>query len=255
VRVELQPAYVLHSRPYRDTSLLLDLLTPDWGRLSAVAKGVRRGKSQRRPLLNPFIPLLVSFQGRSNLQTLTGVEAEGPGHGLQGLALYSGFYLNELLVRLVGEWDANPAIYNDYRKVLCRLAQLGSQRAGADDPQSDFPKSDSPEPILRLFEWNLLSHLGYGIDFVREAQTGAAIEPDSLYQFDPEAGFIGPLARERQDPDSMARAGLFRGEDLLACDREDFSRPPTRVAAKRLSRLMLQPLLGARPLKSRELFK
>jgi len=250
VRVEFQPAYVLHTRPYRDTSLLLDLLTPDWGRLSAVAKGVRRGKSQRRPLLNPFIPLLVSFQGRSNLQTLTGVEADGPGHRLQGLGLYSGFYLNELLVRLLGEWDASPAIYRDYQRVMQRLSQLTQGSPGPDETSTN-----SPEPILRLFEWNLLSHLGYGINFNREAETGAEIQAASLYRFDPEAGFIGPQTVDPDTLDSTTRASLFRGEDLLACDREDFSNSQTRVAAKRLSRLMLQPLLGSKPLKSRDLFK
>ena len=250
MRVEFQPAYVLHTRPYRDTSLLLELLTPDWGRLSAVAKGVRRGKSQRRPLLNPFIPLLVSFQGRGNLQTLTGVEADGPGHRLQGLGLYSGFYLNELLVRVIGEWDASPAIYGDYQQVLQHLSQM--------TPGSPVPEevpSESPEPILRLFEWNLLSHLGYGVDFNREAKTGADIQAHSLYRFDPEAGFIGPQPVDPETLGGAARASLFRGEDLLACDREDFSSAQTRAAAKRLSRLMLQPLLGSKPLKSRDLFK
>lgn len=250
MRVEFQPAYVLHTRPYRDTSLLLDLLTPDWGRLSAVAKGVRRGKSQRRPLLNPFIPLLVSFQGRGNLQTLTGVEANGSGHRLQGLGLYSGFYLNELLVRLLGEWDASPAIYQDYQQVLQRLSQ-----AVQGSPSPNETPTDSPEPILRLFEWNLLSHLGYGINFNREAETGTEIQATSVYRFDPEAGFIGPQPIDPETLSSAARASLFRGEDLLACDREDLSNPQTRAAAKRLSRLMLQPLLGSKPLKSRDLFK
>ena len=254
MRVEFQPAYVLHTRPYRDTSLLLDLLTPDWGRLSAVAKGVRRGKSQRRPLLNPFIPLLVSFQGRGNLQTLTGVEANGPGHRLQGLGLYSGLYLNELLVRLLGEWDANPAIYGDYQQVLQRLPQTVMQSPDSGSHPGTSPP-ESPEPILRLFEWNLLSHLGYGVNFNREAETGAEIQAASHYRFDPTAGFIGPQPADPETLNRAARASFFRGEDLLACDREDFSNSQTRVAAKRLSRLMLQPLLGDKPLKSRDLFK
>lgn len=255
MRVEFQPAYVLHTRPYRDTSLLLDLLTPDWGRLPAVAKGVRRGKSQRRPLLNPFVPLLVSFQGRGNLQTLTGVEADGPVLRLQGLGLYSGFYLNELLVRLLGEWDASPAIYRDYQQVLQRLSQLTQGLPNPEQASPDRTLADSPEPILRLFEWNLLSHLGYGINFNREAETGAEIRASSLYRFDPEAGFIGPQSIDPETLSSAARSNLFRGEDLLACDREDLSNPQTRATAKRLSRLMLQPLLGSKPLKSRDLFK
>src|SRR5690625_3916350 len=86
MRVDLHPAYVLHTRPYRDTSMLVDLFTPEHGRVALVAKGVRTGKSRRRALLNPFTALLVSFQGRGGLKLLTAVEAQGPGLILQGAA-------------------------------------------------------------------------------------------------------------------------------------------------------------------------
>lgn len=239
MRIEFQPAYVLHARPYRDTSLLLDLLTPEWGRIGAVAKGVRRGKSQRRPLLNPFIPTLVSLQGRSSLKTLTAVEANGQGHRLAGAHLYSGLYVNELLVRLLGEQDPNPPLFSDYCWILEALA-AASLRPGA-----------SPEPLLRQFEWRFLQALGYGISFAEQADSGAPIEPEAHYRFDPEAGFIPVYVSETSRPAPQ----LFKGEDLLCCDRADFSREQTLFAAKRLSRLMLQPLLGGKPLKSRELFR
>lgn len=236
MRIEFQPAYVLHTRPYRDTSLLVDLLTPDYGRIGAVAKGVRRGKSQRRPLLNPFIAVLVSLAGRSNLKTLTAVEADGPSHRLSGLALYSGFYVNELLVRLLGEQDPNPDIFDDYRWTMQALSALNG---------------DTPEPLLRQFEWRLLNHLGYGISFTEEADTGDAIAPDALYRFDPESGFI-PTYSSR-DPRETPK--LFIGADLLACAQADFSSQQTMSTAKRLSRQMLGPLLGVKPLKSREFFR
>lgn len=240
MRIEFQPAYVLHTRPYRDTSLLLDLLTPDQGRIGAVAKGVRRGKSQRRPLLNPFIPVLVSLTGRSNLKTLTGVEADGPQHQLLGINLYSGFYVNELLVRLLGEQDANPNLFTDYRWTLTALAENSRQ------------PGQSPEPLLRQFEWRLLEALGYAISFGEDAATGSAIAPDGLYQLDPEAGFI-PVY---QAPGAGGQAPQrFRGADLIACAQADFSRPETLAAAKSLNRQLLQPLLGGKPLKSRELFR
>ncbi|WP_341938522.1 DNA repair protein RecO [Marinimicrobium sp. C2-29] len=239
MRIEFQPAYVLHTRPYRDTSLLLDLLTPDLGRVGAVAKGVRRGKSQRRPLLNPFTPVLVSLQGKSGLKTLTAVEANGPGHTLLGIALYSGFYVNELLVRLLGELDPNPGIFEDYRWVLESLASNGADPAG------------SPEPLLRQFEWRLLESLGYGISFTHEAETGEPIDRETLYRFDPEAGFIPTYSA--RDPSFTPQ--LFSGADLQACARADFADPRVLANAKRLSRMMLQPLLGGKPLKSRELFR
>ncbi|WP_286807468.1 MULTISPECIES: DNA repair protein RecO [unclassified Marinimicrobium] len=237
MRIEFQPAYVLHTRPYRDTSLLLDLLTPDFGRIGAVAKGVRRGKSQRRPLLNPFIPILVSLGGRSSLKTLTAVEADGIGHRLAGLSLYSGFYVNELIVRLLGEQDPNPDLFDDYRWTMNAL--------------STNPADASPEPVLRQFEWRLLDGLGYGISFTEEADTGEPVRADALYRFDPEAGFI-PTYSSR-DPQETPK--LFVGSDLLACAQADFSEPQTLMTAKRLSRLMLHPLLGSKPLKSRDLFR
>ncbi|MGD8177026.1 DNA repair protein RecO [Marinimicrobium sp. ARAG 43.8] len=241
MRIEFQPAYVLHARPYRDTSLLLDLLTPDYGRLGAVAKGVRRGKSQRRPLLNPFQPLLVSLSGNSALKTLTAVEAEvevnSAGHRLQGVALYSGFYVNELLVRLLGENDPEPALFDGYRWTLTTLASL--------EP------GQSPEPLLRQFEWRLLDTLGYGVSFTEEAETGAAIRADALYRFDPEAGFV-PTYSSRPP---QGTPSLFQGRDLLKCAETDFSNPDVLAVAKRLNRQMLQPLLGSRPLKSREFFR
>lgn len=239
MRIEFQPAYVLHTRPYRDTSLLLDLLTPDLGRVGAVAKGVRRGKSQRRPLLNPFTPILVSLQGRSSLKTLTAVEANGRGHHLSGLTLYSGFYVNELLVRLLGELDPNPDIFDDYQWTLEALSAINAET------------NRSPEPLLRQFEWRFLESLGYGIGFDQEADTGNPINPAVSYRFDPEAGF-SPAEESQTQANSPQ---LFLGRDLLACANTDFSNPQTLTTAKRLSRLMLQPLLGGKPLKSRELFR
>ena len=118
---EHQPAYVLHTRPYRDTSLLVDFFTPEFGRLSAVVRGVRSGKAPKRNLLNPFSRLLISFQGKSNLKLVTGFEAETPNVHLLEKYLYSGFYLNELLVRLLPELDAHADIFLLYQQSLQAL--------------------------------------------------------------------------------------------------------------------------------------
>src|SRR5690606_31339497 len=126
-RIELQPAYVVHSRAYRDTSMLVDFFTPDYGRITAVARGVRKAKSSKRALLNPFLPLLISVQGKTSLKLLTHVEACAVrAWRLQGERLFSGLYVNELLVRLLPEWDAYQELYADYNVTLETLDCVGS---------------------------------------------------------------------------------------------------------------------------------
>ena len=233
MRIELQPAYILHTRPYRDTSLVVDFFTPEYGRIGAVARGVRQGKGNKRVLFNPFLGLLVSLQGKTDLKLLTAIEAFGPACHLTGAQLYSGFYLNELLVRLLPEMDAHPQLYYRYQESLQRL------RDNVD-----------LEPLLRDFEFTLLQDLGYAIDFSADAHTGDEINSELPYWFDTQAGFY---QAENPHP-STSRLPVFQGKDILAMAARNFAAQETRQAAKRLSRLMLQPLLGSRPLRSRELF-
>src|SRR4051812_11493872 len=138
MQIELQPAYILHTRPYRDTSMLVDFITPEFGRITAVARGVRSRKTPKRNLLNPFTRLLISFQGKTDLKLLTHFEAEGTHFTLAAKHLFSGFYLNELLVRLLPDLDAHPEIYSLYEQSLQQL-----------NAQQDL------EPILRFFELQL----------------------------------------------------------------------------------------------------
>lgn len=233
MRIELQPAYILHTRPYRDTSLLVDFFTPEFGRIGAVARGVRQGKGNKRVLFNPFVRLLISLQGKTDLKLLTAIEADGPACHLSGAQLYSGFYLNELLVRLLPEMDAHPPLYYRYQQSLQQLRD-----------HTDV------EPLLRDFEFAFLQELGYAIDFIADAHSGAGIAAGSCYWFDTQAGFY--LADNPQQ--ASASMPLFQGKDIIAMAQRDFVTPETRQAAKRLSRMMLQPLLGNRPLRSRELF-
>ncbi len=233
MRIELQPAYILHTRPYRDTSLLVDFFTPECGRVGAVARGVRQGKGNKRVLFNPFVGLLISLQGKTDLKLLTAIEADGPSCHLTGAQLYSGFYLNELLVRLLPEMDAHPVLFSRYRECLQQL------RNDAD-----------LEPLLRDFEFALLRELGYAIDFLTDAHSGAAIVPELHYWFDAQAGFY----HAQNSHQIAAAAPIFEGRHILAIAERNFSVAETRQAAKRLSRLMLQPLLGSRPLRSREFF-
>lgn len=231
-RVQTQPAYVLHSRPYRDTSLLVDVLTRDFGRIGLIARGQRQPRQKNRRPLQPFVPLLLSWQGRGELKTLTSAENRAAGVFLTGHYLYSGLYANELLMRLLPQGDAHPDIFSIYQHLLAQLA-AGSEL----------------EAALRNFEFALLDQLGYGLEFAVEATTGEPVQPDQVYGYTAELGFV---ALAPNDP--RAAAG-FMGEDLLAMAAGDYSLPQTRRSAKRLSRQVLEIHLGGRPLKSRELFR
>jgi len=239
VRVELQPAYVLHSRPFSDSSLIVDCLTPDFGRISLLAKGARAAKSRQRNLLQPFLPLSVSWQGKSALKTLIGVETQSLRLPLQGKSLYCGFYLNELLVRLLPELDAMPEILSIYQQVLEALSLPSAEGSGF-------------EVVLRRFERQLLQLLGYEINFLYEALSAEPINTHAHYRYEPEQGFVrvdGNLTRAE-----LGRVMLFQGEQVLALAAHDYKQPTTLYAAKCVMRLALQPLLGRKPLQSRKLF-
>ncbi len=231
MRVDLQPAYILHSRPYRDTSLLVDLLTPDFGRVTAIARGVRKTKTPKRQLLNPFSRLLVCWQGKSDMKLLTSFEADNHFLSLKGNYLYSAFYLNELLVRLLPEMDRHNGLFFAYEQCLDALQR-----------EADI------EPLLRGFEFRLLEELGYALDFTQDVRNGCAIVPEYFYDCHIQEGFYAAA------PDVPA-SSLLKGEWLLAIAAGNYAAPETRQAAKKLARRMLRPLLGSKPLHSRELFK
>lgn len=232
MRVALQPAYVLHSRPYRDSSAIIEVLTAEQGRISLVGKGARRrsrGGSQAA-LLQPFTPLLLSFSGRSELRNLTHVEAAGAALTLRGERLYSGLYLNELLVRLLHRHDPHPLLFAIYGESLRALAG-----------------QEAVDPVLRRFELGLLQDLGYGFPLDAEGDTGEGLREEGWYHFDPELGLVGSAGAV---PDRPA----FLGRDLLRMARGDFE-GDARAAAKRLMREALAVHLGGASLKSRELFR
>jgi len=228
--IELQPAYILHTRPYRDTSMLVDVLTPQYGRVGLVVRGVRSRKTPKRNLLNPFARLLISFQGKTDLKLLTQFEAEGMPMYLSGNYLFSGFYVNELLVRLLPEMDAHEDIFVLYEQTLQQLVQ-------------QLPL----EPVLRQFELQLLESLGYGIDLTADAKSGELLVAGCNYCLDPAQGFYAA-------DDSVPFNFLFSGAHIGALATGDFSTPDVRQTAKRITRTLLRPLLGNKPLKSRELF-
>lgn len=229
-RVQLAPAFVLHLRPWRETSAMLEVFTEQHGRVGLIARGMRSARSRQRGDLQPFRALRLSWQGRGELGTLTGVEAEGAALRLQGKALYSAFYLNELLMRLLVRHDPHPLLFDYYRHGLQRLA------AG-----------DGIERVLRMFELRLLEEAGYALQLDSEASTGEPLQPDRLYDYHLESG---PVTAAHD-----SGGFLFAGASLLAMAQGDLADDAVLRDAKRLLRSALKLYLGDRPLKSRELFK
>lgn len=225
----LTPAFVLHSRPYRDTSALVDLLTLHQGLQRVVWRGARKPRGGVSP--QPFVPLLVGLSGRGELKTLTQAEAAGTYLPLQGDSLFSGLYLNELLVRTLAAGDPQTLLFAAYQSALQALAG-----------------TTSVEPVLRQFEWQLLDIMGYGFSLTEDA-SGAAIEADATYVWQAEEGLLR-LADARPGD---GRPGL-PGIGLLAMARADWEAPQALRTAKNLMRQALAIHLGGRPLVSRQLF-
>lgn len=241
-RIELQSSYILHSRPYRETSLLLEVFTKEHGRISVIAKGIRRHKNPARALLQPFVPLLLSCAGRSELLSLKSFEPEMPMHILTGRRLISGFYLNELIVRLLHRFDPYEELFQNYREALLAL------ESSNDAVQEQI--------TLRLFEKALLKDLGYELPLCFEAETHAPIHPDCYYNFDPEKG---AALLPNYSPDIMANKNIgmaksiYSGKSLLAFAANDLKDPLTQKDAKRLIRQALTAILGEKPLETRRL--
>lgn len=232
-RVSLQPAFVLHRRAYRETSFLVELFTPEYGRLTVVAKGVRKKNSVSQGLLQPFTPLLVSWAGNGDLMSLSSVELNDEVSPLRGECLFAGFYLNELLMGLLQKWDAHPELYRAYEKTIIAL------------------KTDTlDEKVLRSFEKYLLEELGYALLPKSDVSLHNTFLPEKYYRFILDHGFVASELGAL----SQAKSNIFSGKNLLAIAREDWQDEEILQDAKRLMRLILVPLLGGRPIYSRRLF-
>ncbi|MGZ8239648.1 MAG: DNA repair protein RecO [Methylobacter sp.] len=271
--VYLQPAFILQQRKYRESGLIIDVLTRDFGRISLLAKGVRKARSKTAGMLQPFIPLLISYLGKAELKTLTGVErlvgsvpasgihsipgdrqasslpASGihsipgdnpagsvpavgihaipgdiiqPFNEIKGLALYCGFYINELVVCFLHKYDPHPEVFSDYGECLCALSSHGANL----------------EAALRLFELNLMEYTGYGLQLEHD-DNQKPIEPSKRYDFN--AG-RGPVE---------AANGQFSGKTLQALSARELTDPQVLSEAKILMRMVIDVYLQGRELKSR----
>lgn len=225
-------AYVLHSRAYRNTSLIIDMMTRQHGRLSMVAKGAKRANSPLAGKLQPYIPLFIEWGGQNELMTLYKAEADTRTHpSLSGDALYHGFYLNELLMRLLHRHDAHPELFDDYAQ--CLRALVHSQH-------KDVP--------LRYFELQLLESLGYAMNLSQDVHSDVPISRELNYHYLIEQG---PVQASGQAVDVLR----VSGETLFALAEHSLSQDNHRNEAKLLMRAVLDHYLGERPLKARELMQ
>ncbi len=223
-RVQLASAYVLHQRPFRDTSLIVEVLTREHGRLTVFARGAR-GPRPRFAGLRPFQPLLLSYSGRGEAAQLTAAEPDGVPVPLPAAALLGAFYLNELLVRLTERHDPHPELFDAYAATLAGL------RAG-----------QGLEPLLRRFEKQLLDLIGFGIELSLDAG-GAAVEPDAYYHFVPARGLVGAAA---------GAEGACPGRVLLALAAEELLEDAAALrAARAVLRAALDHCLEGRELRTR----
>jgi len=233
MRIHLQPAFVLHRRAYRETSFLLDVFTLEHGRLSLIAKGAKSHRSPQRALLQPFTPLFISWQGKSELMTLTGVEPDGLAFQLAGECLLAAFYLNELLTYVLHPHDGHPTLYHLYSNTLKKLE-----------------KNPLEPAVLRLFEKKALDELGYGLQLKGEIESHKPFAPGLFYRYYSELGF-----KQATDEDSQQLPGLvFSGGSLLALANETLNDESVQKEIKRLMRLAFKPLLMGKTINSRELF-
>jgi DNA repair protein RecO (recombination protein O) len=223
-RVDGDPAFVLHTRPWRETSLIVDIFSRHHGRLGLVARGARRAGAALKARLIPFQPLTLSWFGRAQLRTLHAAEWQGGGLMLRGHGLMCGFYLNELLLRLLPEGDPHETLFDHYTLALADLAG-----------------GPNVEPVLRRFELDLLAELGYAQSLGHLAD-GGAIDPEARYGYEIGKGVIPPT-----------QATTYSGGTLLALAAGDFSQPATLAEGKLLMRALLAHHLGEKPLATRQL--
>lgn len=227
-RVIGQPGFILHSYPYKETSLIVDVFSRQHGRIALVAKGAKRPHSKLRGALQTFQPLSLSWSGKAEVRTLIAAEWIGGLRPLEKSALLCGFYLNELLVKLLARDDPHPVLFEHYVSTLNQLAH------------------DEPAPIvLRKFERALLKETGVGGDFSVCTMTGLPVQEMVVYVVDPERG-----PRPAHASDTSPRV---LGKTLLNMDREDYSDAATQIQSKFLMRFLLAHHLGGMPLNTRQI--
>lgn len=231
---DIYDGYVLHRRPYRETSLIVDFFTLQNGRVSAMVKGARRPKSDKKSLLQPLQAVNFELSGRGTLRNLGRIESTSRSYVLSQNALFCVFYMNEILNRALPESEVFTRLFHQYELSLNALQALSSAHC----------ELTEIEPVLRNFEFVLLEELGYLPDFTYDSQNESEILASKSYSLMNEIGFV------ECDPH---QAFAISGFDILAVNDNDWQ-PASLKAAKKITRIALHPILGDKPIKSRELF-
>ena len=226
-RVQQQPGYILHRRPFRDSSQILDIVTLDHGKIAVVARGSRGSKSRLAGVLRPFLPLKVSWVSKSDLGTLTGAEAAGPPAGMVGDAMFSAYYVNELLLHFLHRHDPQPEIFALYEEVIRALVS-----------------SDNVAASLRSFELEFLSLLGYAVNLDQEFGSQDPLDGQRNYEYRMEQGLVAV--------DRSEGVSVFPGAVLSGIAEQRFDDPDILPAANRLLREIISFHLGGKELKSRK---
>ncbi len=229
--LNLEPAFLIHQRPYRESSMLLEIFSRDCGRLGLVARGAKRPKSPLRNVLQAFQPLMIRWSGRGELGTLTHAEARDVLGLLPGKAVLSGLYLNELIMRLTHRHDPHSDLFDAYDLTIRALH-----------------KSGPLESTLRIFEKRLLEAAGYGLVLDHDIHSGEALKSEQRYIYEPE---VGPVQAAEDTPAGVS----ISGRTLQALAREDHLDGHCQREAKQLMRYVLGHHLGERQLQSRLLFQ
>lgn len=244
-QVFLQRAYVLHTRPFRDSSVIAELFSVDYGRTSVLAKGIKRPRSPMRGLVRPFQPLLVSWAGRGDLPVLVGAEVDGRVAWLRGKAIITAYYLNELLFKMVRRYDPMPDLFAHYDHVMQVLAEPGDD---ADQTSAHWHL----ELQIRYFENRLLQEVGYGLNLETDSESRQSIRSDGryFYRYDSGAELL-----DEKDPLPRDRGMLVHGRTLLELAVGKLSDARSLREAKQLLRGALVDQIGDKPLASREMYR
>ena len=231
MKVELTPSYILHRRDYSETSLILDVVSREHGRINLIAKGAKRNKKQQNPNFNLYQKYNISWVAKSDLGTLTDIELETFAESLKPEQMMTGFYMNEIMLRLLHKHEPHPEIFDSYEQAIKRLID-----------------GDSEQIVLRYYEKTLLQSLGYGVILDHEVETGESLnnEMDYFYKFD-----YGPILTSNKDKSGIT----ISGKTLLELDNESLSETKNINEAKVLLRTILDQHLGDKPLASKKLYQ
>ncbi len=229
-RVLKQPTWILHQRPYRDTSSIIDIFTRDFGRVSIIAKGGRSPKSKFRGLLRPFFPIKLSWYSGKNLGNLVEIDVVGKPYNLIGDSLLSAYYLNELILKFLFKDDPQVEIFDLYSRTILNLIETG-----------DIATE------LRKFELEFLKLIGYGLNLEFEAVTHLPVRDDLFYEYNPGIGLV--VSDKKNDQ------YVFSGTDINAINQGDFQEKKTVKSANRLLKSIINFHLDGRRLKTRRVLE